>query len=419
MRPNRRMRSIRRWNAAGLLAVLIAILLGAGSFSPQLLWVDPVPASVPPASLYQARDSVRWTSDPDPASQACLKQFMWRAQTFEVEVSSDVSGQIPGVPEAYPGPACHALVRFLSPKARAHVPRDTVVLEWYAAKDSDGRIEDAPALIMVPESQPQMAISRMMAPQLAGRGIQVFLMQPPGYCLRREQGGFLDGKEFFSRIVQAVADARRARDAVAVLPHVQAGNISLLGTSIGGFAAELAAGLDHGFQHVFILLAGGHLYQILMGPGREPTLAREALERAGYGGSKLRQLAGAVEPLLLAHRVDPKSTWLYSARSDPIVPLKDARAWALAAHLPASHHLIVPGTHYTAILYFPTLMTRITDVILGETHEDDPQRPATAKHGAPACTSAALSPLAPAATDSHSGPSTDGMGSGGTTPSLH
>ena len=98
---------------------------------------------------------------------------------------------------------------------------------------------------------------------------------------------------------QGIADVRRARDAVAVIPHVIRTNIALQGTSLGGFVASTTAGLDHGFQSVHIMVAGGDLYNLVLNGQREAGKLREMLATAGYSGEKMRDLFSQVEPLRL------------------------------------------------------------------------------------------------------------------------
>ena len=157
---------------------------------------------------------------------------------------------------------------------------------------------------------------------------------------------------------------RRARDAVAVMPHVIRTNIALQGTSLGGFVASTTAGLDHGYQSVHIMVAGGDLYNLVQNGQREAGKLREMLAAAGYSGEKMRDLFAQVEPLRLAHRLDAKTTWMYSASRDQVVPPIHAFKLAEAAKLPDENRIQLWADHYTGIVYMPMVVESMSKNIL-------------------------------------------------------
>src|SRR6185312_9484118 len=95
-----------------------------------------------------------------------------------------------------------------------------------------------------------------------GHGLHAFLVHLPGYGARRVEGHSQLDRTLPS-LQQAIADVRRARDAVVALPMVDDSVVGVQGTSLGGFVAATVAGLDHGYNRVFILLAGGNLEEVL------------------------------------------------------------------------------------------------------------------------------------------------------------
>ena len=196
-------------------------------------------------------------------------------------------------------------------------------LLWYRAAGAiDG--EKRPALVVVHESGSAMPVGKMFAKGFAARGVHAFLIHLPYYGLRKEKRRKLDEKRILIAIRQGIADVRRARDAVAVLPGVDPQKISLQGTSLGGFVAATTAGLDRGYDQVFIMVARGR--------SAEPAGARPAriggpeaqLDEAGWTGEKLRAVMATVEPNVLASRIDAERTWLYSANQDQVVPIENA-----------------------------------------------------------------------------------------------
>ena len=90
---------------------------------------------------------------------------------------------------------------------------------------------------------------------------------------------------------------------------------------------------------------------------------RRELAKAGYTGSKLKELTWRMEPTRLAHRLDPRKTWLYSARYDKVVPMASALALAHAAKLDGDHHLKFWGNHYTTIVYLPIVLAHVVEQV--------------------------------------------------------
>ena len=259
------------------------------------------------------------------------------------------------------------LVRFASPRPGADdgEAANTVVLEWFAAEGEAAAVSRAPAVLVLHTIDPRLFIARGMARALARRGIHAFVMHGPGYGLRRYERYRSYGDGFFERSAQTVADARRARDAIASLPGIDAARISIQGTSLGGFWATAAASLDGIFDHTFIYLAGADLHGVLTRGVREAAWLRESIQRSGVDDARLRELCGTFEPLQLCARLDPARTWLFSAQLDQVVPADSAKALAAAVKLNAEHHIWLPGDHYTAIVQLPWVAGRIADVIVG------------------------------------------------------
>jgi dienelactone hydrolase len=285
--------------------------------------------------------------------RACLSGLTWKPQSFEVTCESE---NAPGAPH-------QAVLRFPSPIDTGNAENDRVAVLWH---QPPGHSSDhlKPALIVIHESGSSMPVGKLFARLFAGQGVHAFLVQLPNYGLRRTAKQKPTGDQFLVAMRQGIADARRARDAVAVLPGVDPTRISIQGTSLGGFVASTAAGLDHGFEQVFIMVAGGDLYGMLERGQREAAELRERLEKAGFTGDKLKELMWAVEPTRLAGRLDPQTTWLYSAEYDTVVPLANALALKKAAGLPDDHHIRLPGDHVTTIVYVPMILDHVVKRIV-------------------------------------------------------
>lgn len=325
------------------IAIAVALLLCAGNVRGD----DAV-------KQFTAQDSLTVLDDASTDARQCLDGLRWDATSFSVTVQP---GKHPHDP---------SIVRFPSPHPTGDAVNDLVALEWYAARDESDAVIDAPAIIVVHESGSKMEVGRLIAIALHAQGLHAFMIQLPTYGLRRPRD-FVPRMELVSTVMkQGIADARRARDAVAVLPHVDARSISIQGTSLGGFVTATAAGIDRGFTTVHIMVAGGNLYDVIVNGQREAGQMREMLARAGYTGESLRELVAPIEPLRLAHRYDRKNTWLYTANRDQVIPPRHAKELRLAAGLADDHEMMMLADHYTGIVYVPIIVIDIAKKIRAE-----------------------------------------------------
>jgi dienelactone hydrolase len=298
---------------------------------------------------YRANDSIGVITDTNSDAQECLQSLMWERGEFQVTC------------ETKPGTPYDHLVRFPSPLPSGDLPNDMVAMEWYAAtnrEDGDGK---TPAVLVVHESGRSMPVGRLVARGLQAAGFHAFLIHLPHYGQRSGDGRGPESGQLFLLIRQAIADVRRGRDAIAVLPGVDASLISLQGTSLGGFVVATVGSLDRAFTGVFITLAGGNLYEMLLNGQKDTAQARQELEEQGISGDKLKNLLWKIEPTRVAHRLDPDRTWMHSADQDQVVPIDNALALARAAHLAPEHHVRISANHYTAILFFPVILQHMTD----------------------------------------------------------
>ncbi len=299
-----------------------------------------------PGAKFSASDSISLDIDPISDAKECLDGLRWKPDAFEVTCESvdDEHGDL--------------LVRFPSSMPSGDAINDKVCLEWYVAKDSAGKPVKARAVVVVHESGRGMTVGRIFARGLAAQGLHTFMVQMPGYGVRRTEN---TGKpeQMLTSMKQAVADVRRARDVVVCMPLVDDTIVGVQGTSLGGFVTSTVAGMDDGFDRVYILLAGGNLHDVVLSGAKDAAKVRERLESLGINGDKVRELARPVEPLRLAHRINPANTWLYSGKYDDVVPPKCSFALAEAAKLPEGHHIEMPADHYSGIVFLPSVMVEI------------------------------------------------------------
>jgi dienelactone hydrolase len=324
-----------------------------------LLWLSPgiaVAQSVEPAAIelggkFAAADSLNCGKEADADAQECLAGLAWEPAEFEVRLEAAESG------------CGDWLVRFPSAKPIGNPINDLASMEWFAARDKQGKIRHARAVVVVHESGRQMTAGRIIARGFNSHGLHAFLLHLPGYGARRDEK-LTDVERGLKTMQQAIADVRRARDAVAALPVVDPTCIGVQGTSLGGFVTATTAGLDRGYDRVFILLAGGDLQEVVFNGAKDAAKAREKLTAAGVTEEQIKELAHKVEPLRLAHRLDPAKTWLYSGKYDDVVPPRCSLALAKAAKLTPDHHMELEADHYSGVIYLPMVVRHMAERIL-------------------------------------------------------
>ncbi len=306
-------------------------------------------------SKFQAFDSLNVGIETNVDAQLCLDGLKWQPCQFAVhlEPASKGSGDW--------------LVRFPSAMPSGNALNDQVAMEWYQVKDSFGNPINAPAAVIVHESGSGMTVGRLLAKALRAKGIHTFMMQLPYYGARRGPNGRPRDINLVGALRQGIADARRARDAVAIIPMVDTSRISLQGTSLGGFVTATAAGLDKSYHRVVVFLAGGDLYSVLMEGKREAAQVRAELMKGGISESEVKAMVTSIEPLRLAHRIDPSRTWLFSALYDEVVPPRNAKLFARAANLDETHHLEMEANHYSGVVFLPMVTQQMADIM----HEAD------------------------------------------------
>lgn len=304
-----------------------------------------LPVSI--VAKYEAKDTLAPAVDESEDARQCVANLCWKPADFPVEIEAEVEDR------------GDWLVRFPSPIVSGDARNDLVAIEWYQARDADQKLITAPAVVVVHESGSGMTVGRLFARGLQMQGLHAFMIQLPHYGERRTDKNRPDGGNLISMMKQAVADVRRARDAVAVLPFVDKSRISLQGTSLGGFVSATAGSLDDGYNNVFLMLAGGELYDLIQNGKKDAAKVRERLEKAGLKGEELRKLTLVIEPTRIAHRLKPERTWLYSGIFDTVVPPKNALALANAASLTKTHHIQMTANHYTGIVYLPFVLRHI------------------------------------------------------------
>ena len=333
-----------------------------------LLWLFPAsafgevasPAALELGAKFAATDTLACGAEANDDAKECLANLSWTPSNFTVHLEA-----------AEPGRG-DWLVRFPSARPIGNSTNDLASMEWFAAHDKEGAIRQARAVVVVHESGRGMTVGRVIARGLNSHGLHAFMLHLPGYGARRVEG-ISDIERALPALQQAIADVRRARDAVAALPAVDRSVVGVQGTSLGGFVTATVAGLDRGYDRVFILLAGGNLHEVVLHGAKDAAKTREKLAAAGVTEEQIKELARHVEPLRLAHRINPAGTWLYSGKFDDVVPPSCSLALAKAAQLPAGHHIELSADHYSGIIYLPQVVQQMYERMVEPLEQERPQ----------------------------------------------
>lgn len=310
---------------------------------------------------FKARDSISKLTDANVAAQKRLDWVKWKGATFDVRCASPSREGAGGVHAATGG--YDALVTFPSPHPTGEKANDTVVMEWFAPRDEQGNVKQGPAMVVLHILAGRMVVARMFARGFAQRGIHAFVLHMPHYGLRRTDGKRPTAKVLLEGVRQAVADARRARDVINVLPNIDRDRIGIQGTSLGGFVCTGAASLDGAFKPMFPTLAGGNLGTLFRHGQKEVASIREHLKKEGITEKQLAAMLKQLEPNTLAHRIDAKWTWMFNAEHDVVIPPANANALAKAIGLNQERHIWMSGGHVSCIIHLPVIVESMVEKI--------------------------------------------------------
>jgi cephalosporin-C deacetylase-like acetyl esterase len=129
-----------------------------------------------------------------------------------------------------------------------------------------------------------------------------------------------DPDVFITSVQQAVMDVRRSARWLESQPQVDKDRIGLCGTSLGGFIAALAGGVDGGFNKIALVLAGGDMAAVLTTDSREVREIKKHLNEMEMTEEKITALFEPIEPLTFAKRLKASKILMLNGTQDTIVP---------------------------------------------------------------------------------------------------
>jgi len=236
------------------------------------------------------------------------------------------------------------------------------MLDWFMARDRFGETIEAPAVLVLDILQGGNLVSGCIARSFAKSGLHAFVMHLAQNGRRRNPKEDHDWSAFLPALRQGVADARRSRDVIAAMPLVR-GPIALQGTSLGGFVATVTASIDDAFSPVMLALTGGDVFGVLTRGWADAARVRRQLGQIGFTDDKLREWLWQIEPMRVAHRLNPQKTWLFSARFDQVVATPHSKMLAAEIGLDWHHHRQFAGCHYSCVLSAPRFLNELVRAV--------------------------------------------------------
>ena len=242
-------------------------------------------------------------------------------------------------------------VTFPSPVKTPHEVNNTVHCEYYQPKVAGRR----PAVIVLHIMGGDFALSRVFCNALAQQGTAALFLKMPYYGPRRPEGlnermVSTDPEQTVARMTQAVLDIRQATAWLAAREEVDDQQLGIMGISLGGITAALAAGAEPRLQNVCLLLAGGDLGRIA---SESSLLAKHRNQWLATGADPEKAIAKiqVVDPLKYAMNVRGRRIMMLNARNDDVIPPVCTEMLWEALGKPPIHYF--KGNHYSVIWHIP------------------------------------------------------------------
>ncbi|MGF1579687.1 MAG: alpha/beta hydrolase family protein [Gemmataceae bacterium] len=197
---------------------------------------------------------------------------------------------------------------------------------------------------------------RIIAKSLAQNGVGAVFMHMAYYGPRRPQG---KGRirlistnllRTMAGIRQTILDVRRLTAWMDSRKEIDAENLGIVGTSLGGFMTALSAEMEPKLSRVAILLAGGGLAEGLYNH-KHPEAAKYRKLYESFGGNKklLQILLAPVDPLTCAANLKNRKVLMVAAKRDEVVPAAMAeKLWKATGRQKIFWY---NTTHYGAVLF--------------------------------------------------------------------
>jgi dienelactone hydrolase len=252
-------------------------------------------------------------------------------------------------------------VTFPSPVVTAHENNNTVHCEYFRPTAA-GKDRKCPAVIVLHILGGDFALSRLFASALADSGTAALFLKMPYYGPRRQPGVSArmistDPNETVAGMTQAVLDIRRGCAWLAAQEEIDEKQLGVFGISLGGITTALAASAEPRLVNVCPMLAGGDMTQVVW---ESPQLARTRAFWTAQGGTRrsLAKLIRQIDPVTYAGNVRGRRILMLNASHDEVIPKKCTDSLWKALGKPEI--VWFDSGHYSAILYLPTGVSKVT-----------------------------------------------------------
>lgn len=224
------------------------------------------------------------------------------------------------------------------------------------------RSKKAPCLILLPPTGGPIKFIREVAIDFADKGYTVMAFY------RREQYFRPDKPLDFNINLfrQAVIDVRRGIDYFETRDDADSSRIGVLGISLGGIIAALAAESDQRVDALVTVVSAAHLEEILDTSGfkRVRAFRKGLMKQTGVKRSELRDFCAPVltevDPATYADRLDPAAILMINGRADDIIKFNVAtRTWKTYGH---------PARYITGVGHYATIAGKSYYVDKGDAH---------------------------------------------------
>ena len=244
----------------------------------------------------------------------------------------------------------------LPPEKEPH----TLTIEVFSPKNFT---RPAPVLVL-PISGGEYFFARYFSKAFAQNGLQaVFVHRQKKYLQFKEL------KQIDPNLRQLIIDHRIVIDWLETQKNLNFQKLACFGISLGGIKTILISGNEPRIKYTIAYLAGSDLPQILTESTEKGVVKRRKhlLEKYKFSLEELHENLKkniTIEPSLYAQNIDPKSSFIVTARFDNAVPYSAGQKLYKSLNQPLQ--LTIYTGHYTAMFLLPYLRYKAVDFLLNK-----------------------------------------------------
>lgn len=241
-------------------------------------------------------------------------------------------------------------VTFPTPKPTPHPNNNTVYCEYFRPSTPGKH----PGVVVLHILGGDFPLSRVFCRSLAHAGVAALFVKMPYYGPRRQPDSSarmvsIDPHETRRGMIQAVLDVRQAVAWLGSRSEVDDRRLGIMGISLGGITAALAASAEPRLSNVCLVLAGGGIGEV---DWNSPHLAKVRDRWLAHGGAQeaFFEVLKSVDPVTYAARVRGRRILMLNADQDEIIPKACTDAlwralgepeivWWRAGHISAARYI--------------------------------------------------------------------------------